>query len=86
VIQVKNEYTARIDPGGRDKLTVEFRQPFDLLVVGADSNGNAKAASSDTDGLFSNWLPIVDTFRTFCLAPTPQIRATFEQVHELAPS
>jgi site-specific DNA recombinase len=39
------------------QLTVEFRQPFDLLVVGADSNGNGDAGSSDTDGRFDNWLP-----------------------------
>ena len=67
------------------QLTVEFRQPLNLLVVGTDSNGCRKAASSDSDGLLDNWLPIVDTFRTFCLAPTPQIRAVFESVRKLAP-
>ena len=40
---------------------MELSQPFDLLVVGADSNGNGDAASGATDGRFSNWLPGKDS-------------------------
>lgn len=48
------------------------------LIKGKAANGNA-------GGLLSIWLPIDDTFRTFCLAPPPQIRVTFEQMCELCP-
>jgi hypothetical protein len=26
------------------------------------------------------WLPIVDTYRTLCIAPTPEVRALFESM------
>ncbi len=31
-----------------------------------------------------NWLPIVDTFRTFCMAPPPEGRQLFEEMGEMA--
>jgi hypothetical protein len=32
---------------------------------------------------FIVWLPIVDAYRTICIAPTPEARAVFEAVREL---
>jgi hypothetical protein len=29
------------------------------------------------------WLPIVDAYRTICIAPTQEVRAVFEAVKEL---
>ena len=28
------------------------------------------------------WLPIVDAYRTFCIAPPPEVRAVFEAIRE----
>jgi hypothetical protein len=28
------------------------------------------------------WLPIVDAYRTICIAPTPEARAAFEAIRE----
>jgi hypothetical protein len=28
------------------------------------------------------WLPIVDAYRTICIAPTPEARAVFEAIRE----
>ena len=30
------------------------------------------------------WLPIVDAYRTICIAPSPEVRAVFEAVRELS--
>jgi hypothetical protein len=30
-----------------------------------------------------SWLPIVDTYRTICVAPSPQVRAVLEAIREL---
>jgi hypothetical protein len=34
-------------------------------------------------GDFDIWLPIVDAYRTICIAPTPAIRAVFESLRDL---
>ena len=31
-----------------------------------------------------NWLPVVDTFRTFAVCPPPAIRAAFQRIQALA--
>jgi hypothetical protein len=32
------------------------------------------------------WLPIVDAYRTFCIAPPPQVRVLFESLRGLRPA
>lgn len=34
---------------------------------------------------FRIWLPIVDTYRTFCLAPSREVRAIFEGTDKMIP-
>ena len=36
-------------------LSATFRQPFDMLVVAASSQGREKATGIASDGLFDNW-------------------------------
>ena len=31
-----------------------------------------------------NWLPIVDAYRTICIAPSPEVRAVFENIGEIS--
>jgi hypothetical protein len=42
-----------------------YRKPFDVLAERPSSG---------------SWLPIVDTFRTFCLAPEPEILSIFNEL------
>lgn len=43
------------------KLSAEFRQPFDILAVAAESHQSKKAAGATSDDLFANWLPGQDS-------------------------
>jgi hypothetical protein len=33
-----------------------------------------------------NWLPIVDTYRTLCMAPSPEVRAVFQAIRDFGAS
>ena len=61
-------------------MTVTFRQPFDLLADAGLKPRNKMAAGADSNGHLSNWLPIVDTYRTFCLAPNPEVHALLDEI------
>jgi site-specific DNA recombinase len=37
------------------QLTAQFRQPFDILAVAAESHQSKKAAGATSDDLFANW-------------------------------
>ena len=59
------------------KLTVEYRQPFDVLAVAARSgNGGRGGFSAECP----YWQAHRVSFRTLCLAPTPELRVVFEQL------
>ena len=32
---------------------------------------------------YTGWLPFIDTFRTFCIMPPPEMKVMFNQVREL---
>ena len=46
-------------------LTAEYRQPFDMLALAREAGGGDEAMSGAKNGQFENWLPSLDTFRTF---------------------
>ena len=62
------------------ELSVKLRQPFDLIAettaIVARSNGGKNANPDGHQG----WLGLLNTFRTMCIAPPPQIRQVFEQI------
>lgn len=37
-----------------------------------------------SDGTYENWRVVVNTFRTLCLMPTPEVRLLFQEVRKLA--
>ncbi len=51
------------------QLAADFRKPFDVLAVAVAADQQPVWAVAQQTGDFENWLPVVDTFRTF--APTP---------------
>ncbi len=67
------------------RLTVTFRQPFDIL---ADTNlayQNRKATNGSADGLSEIWLPLYDEFRTF-LNNSPEAEFLANSLAELVPA
>ena len=66
------------------RLTATYRQPFDLLAVSAGAWESDKAAVGAAASVSENWLPVVDSFRTLCLAPPPEVKRLFENLQTLA--
>jgi hypothetical protein len=54
-----------------------------MLAVTATSHQNKKVAGAISDDLFANWLPILNTFRTFCSAPIPEDKQIFNILEKL---
>jgi hypothetical protein len=59
---------------GDGELTVEFRQPFDLIAVGATELKQMKVAGADSDDLHQVMYTWVDTFRTANVSNPGQLR------------
>jgi hypothetical protein len=66
------------------ELQAAFRQPFDLIITSTKAYEHKKAAGVASNGPFENWRGFVDTYRTLCLAPTPEMKAIFDHLHQLA--
>ena len=49
------------------ELVAEFRQPFDMLYVANQRSVDAEATARRSGAGFENWLPTLDTFRTFAV-------------------
>jgi site-specific DNA recombinase len=67
-----------------DHLIPEYRKPFDLLAVTNEAWRDRKSASPLEDGRPSIWLPMLDTFRTLCFMPIPEISGTFEKIGQVS--
>jgi len=65
------------------KLYPAYRKPFDLLVLTNTAYQEEKAVSPNKNGLWGIWIPFVDSFRTLCLAPTSEVRATLIGIQQL---
>ncbi len=65
------------------ELQVTFRQPFDLLAVATSAHKKRKAAGVTSGSLSENWLPFVDTYRTLCRVPPPEMKELFERLRDL---
>jgi Phage integrase family len=59
-----------------DRLDTTGRNP---RAAAPDKHARDAAVSGG-----SNWLPFVDTYRTLCAAPPPEIRGVFEDLRVLA--
>ena len=57
-------------------------EPFNP-VRGAIVAALAGRTASKTRRYSQVWLPIADSFRTFCRSPTPEMREVFEELREL---
>ena len=65
-------------------LIPQYRKHFYLRSVTNQSYQQTKATPPEKSGLCPNWLPFVDSFRTLCLAPTPEMKAVFNGFQDLA--
>ena len=65
------------------ELTPVFRQPFDIIAVGARLSAEKKADGADSYDLCPIMGPWVDTYRTVFSAPTGQMRELLEQMKSL---
>jgi site-specific DNA recombinase len=63
------------------ELRATFRQPFDLIALTAEADAAGTAAGRGPVDRFENWVPILNTFRTFCLAP--EVQQALEQLKQL---
>jgi hypothetical protein len=66
------------------ELRATLRQPFDSFAAAAATPDGRKAAGVAADGPPGNWLPFVESYRTLCLAPPPEVKAVFEGLRHLA--
>ena len=66
------------------KLTLERQQPYDLLAKNVIAPETKKPAESTQTGISDIWLPIVDTYRTLCIAPSPEVKAVFHGVRKFS--
>jgi hypothetical protein len=46
-------------------LTAEYRQSFDMLALAREAAGDQVEEDATKTASFENWLPSLDTFRTF---------------------
>ena len=65
------------------QLTAPYRQPFELLAKNVIALETKMPAEHAQTGIFDNWLPIVDAYRTICIAPTLQVKAVFQGIREV---
>ena len=66
-------------------LTADYRQSLDLLAKNDITPETKKPAEQARTGISGNWLPIVDAYRTLCIAPAPEARAVFQAVRAYRP-
>ena len=64
----------------RSDLSVAFRQPFDLIAQKTTSGPSGRDGGTKNPPNCSSWWAFLDTYRTLCLAPSPEIREIFEQL------
>ena len=65
------------------EVVATFRQPFDLLAETAAIAAHSAIDNGANSAKNEIWLPFVDTFRTMCLAPKPELRRLLDDVRDL---
>jgi hypothetical protein len=65
------------------KLSVEFRNPFDLLAQTVEAVTRVKGTERAGSARNEVWLPFVDVYRTMHVVPRPSFRMLLEQVTHL---
>jgi len=65
------------------ELTVQLRQPFDLIAEAMAIEAKRKVAGDASNDLSVIWLPFVDTYRTMCIEPSAESRRILEDIREM---
>ena len=65
------------------ELTVKFRQPFDMIAVGATESIRPKAAGGVSNDLYPRQYTWVDAFRTSLISNVDSIRKLADRILEL---
>ena len=63
------------------QLMAEFRQPFDLLADTAMAAASATADDGPESAKNEIWLPFLDSFRTLCPTPPPDVLRVSNNQH-----
>jgi hypothetical protein len=76
-------YKYRIDDGPREgtwdgQVIATFRQPFNLLAETTAIAFHREAESRAISAKTEIWLPFLNTYRTFCVSPSAEMRKLFE--------
>jgi site-specific DNA recombinase len=64
-------------------LIPTYRKPFDMLAVTNEAYHKEKAAREDSDGLFTIWLPLLDTLCNELTAPSQDLLGTLMVVRDM---
>ncbi|MFT5525175.1 MAG: hypothetical protein ACI9HK_003142 [Pirellulaceae bacterium] len=64
------------------ELTIEFRQPFDLIAVGVTESKQKNATGVDSDDLHQVKYTWLDTFRTTLAEGSPDLRGVLGQIED----
>jgi hypothetical protein len=64
----------------RGELSITFRQPFDLIAETTTSGPRGGSGGGANPADCPIWWAFLDTYRTLCLVPSPEIREIFEQL------
>ncbi len=62
------------------ELTATYRQPFDLLAKNIVEFSQRKRSGEPETAISEIWLPFVDAYRTFCIAPSTGVIGTFDAI------
>jgi site-specific DNA recombinase len=65
------------------EVVANFRQPFDLLAETAAIAARPGAGNMINPAKSEIWLPFLDTYRTFCVSPSAEMRKLLEGVRTL---
>jgi site-specific DNA recombinase len=65
------------------EVVTTFRQPFDMLAETVTAAAHVGAGDKAKSGKTEIWLPFLDTYRSMCIAPSPDFLEALEEIGSL---
>ena len=65
------------------EVVATFRQPFDMLAETASAAARVELGEKAKSSKSEIWLPFLDTYRTMCIAPSPDFLQALEGISAL---
>lgn len=66
------------------RLSATLHEPFRTLLLSNSASTTKDGTKGTSEPQLEEWLPIVDTFRTFVACPPTEVRAAFQRIQFLA--